>query len=92
MTLKELDELTAIPAERAVPVHGPASVPWPEGAAPERRYLEAVAHDTRVAIKSGIGIANAYREVAKSERGNWLLFDEYHPRNVTASYKELEWE
>jgi hypothetical protein len=59
---------------------------------PERRYLEAVAHDTRAAIKAGIGIANAYQHVANSERGHWLLFDEYHPRNVTASYKELEWE
>ena len=90
--LKQLDELTAIPADRAVPGHGPVSVPWPAAAEPERRYLEAVAHDTRAAIRSGIGIANAYRQVANSERGNWLLFDDYHPRNVTASYKELEWE
>ena len=90
--LKQLDELTTISADRAVPGHGPVSVPWPATAEPERRYLEAVAHDTRAAIKSGIGIANAYRQVANSERGNWLLFDEYHPRNVTASYKELEWE
>jgi len=90
--LDRLDELTGIPADRAVPGHGPVSVPWPAAAEPERRYLAAVAHDTRAAIKAGIGIANAYREVAKSERGHWLLFDEYHPRNVTASYKELEWE
>ncbi|MBV8936694.1 MAG: quinoprotein relay system zinc metallohydrolase 2 [Alphaproteobacteria bacterium] len=90
--LDQLNELTATPAERAIPGHGPVSVPWPAGAAPERRYLEAVVHDTRKAIKSGIGIANAYRQVANSERGNWLLFDEYHPRNVTAAYKELEWE
>jgi quinoprotein relay system zinc metallohydrolase 2 len=90
--LEQLDELTAIPADRAVPGHGPISVPWPAGAEPERRYLAAVAHDTRAAIKAGIGIANAYRQVANSERGHWLLFDEYHPRNVTASYKELEWE
>jgi len=90
--LKQLDELTAIPADRAVPGHGPVSVPWPAAAEPERRYLEAVAHDTRAAIRSGIGIANAHRQVANSERGNWLLFDDYHPRNVTASYKELEWE
>jgi quinoprotein relay system zinc metallohydrolase 2 len=90
--LKQLDELTAIPADRAVPGHGPVSVAWPAAAEPERRYLAAVAHDTRAAIKAGIGIANAYRQVANSERGNWLLFDEYHPRNVTASYKELEWE
>jgi quinoprotein relay system zinc metallohydrolase 2 len=90
--LKQLDELTAIPADRAVPGHGPVSVPWPAAAEPERRYLEAVAHDTRAAIRSGIGLATAYRQVANSERGNWLLFDDYHPRNVTASYKELEWE
>jgi quinoprotein relay system zinc metallohydrolase 2 len=90
--LKQLDELTALSADRAVPGHGPVSVPWPAAAEPERRYLEAVARDTRAAIKAGIGIANAYRQVANSERGRWLLFDEYHPRNVTASYKELEWE
>jgi glyoxylase-like metal-dependent hydrolase (beta-lactamase superfamily II) len=90
--LKQLGELTAVPADRAVPGHGPVSVPWPAAAEPEQRYLEAVARDTRAAIKAGIGIANAYRQVANSERGKWLLFDEYHPRNVTASYKELEWE
>jgi len=90
--LKELDEVSGIPAERAVPGHGPISVPWPRAAEPERRYLEAVARETRAAIKAGIGIADAWRHVANSERGRWLLFDDYHPRNVTAAYKELEWE
>jgi len=90
--LKELDEVSGIPAERAVPGHGPVSVPWPAAAEPERRYLEAVARETRAAIKAGIGIADAWRHVANSERGRWLLFDDYHPRNVTAAYKELEWE
>jgi quinoprotein relay system zinc metallohydrolase 2 len=90
--LKELAEVTAISADRAVPGHGPASVSWPEAATSERRYLEAVARDTRTAIKDGIGIAEAWRLVAQSERGQWLLFDDYHPRNVTAAYKELEWE
>ena len=90
--LKQLDELVAMPADRAVPGHGPVSVPWPAAAEPERRYLAAVIHDTRAAIKAGIGIASAYRQVANSERGQWLLFDDYHARNVTATYKELEWE
>jgi quinoprotein relay system zinc metallohydrolase 2 len=90
--LKELDEVSGIPAERAVPGHGPISVPWPAAAEPERRYLEAVARETRAAIKAGIGIADAWRHVANSERGRWLLFDDYHPRNVTAAYKEIEWE
>src|SRR5262245_28550543 len=90
--LKELDSLTALSADRTVPGHGPPVVECPAAAGPERRYLEAVASDTRTAIKAGISIANAHRQVANSERGHWLLFDEYHPRNVTASYKELEWE
>jgi quinoprotein relay system zinc metallohydrolase 2 len=90
--LEQLDQLAALSADRAVPGHGPVSVAWPAAAEPERRYLAAVARDTRAAIKAGISIANAYRQVANSERGKWLLFDEYHPRNVTASYKELEWE
>ena len=90
--LKELQELVQVPADRAVPGHGPPSVPWPRAAEPERQYLDSVAHDTRAAIKAGIGIADAYRHVAQSERGHWLLFDDYHQRNVTASYKELEWE
>jgi len=90
--LKELDEVSGIPAERAVPGHGSISVPWPAAAEPERRYLEAVARETRAAIKASIGIADAWRHVANSERGRWLLFDDYQPRNVTAAYKELEWE
>ena len=90
--LAELRELTSISADRAVPGHGPTSVAWPAAAEPERDYLEAVVRDTRAAIKDGIGIADAYRHVANSQRGHWLLFDDYHPRNVTASYKELEWE
>jgi quinoprotein relay system zinc metallohydrolase 2 len=90
--LKELQELALVQAGLAVPGHGPPSVPWPRAAEPERQYLDTVARDTRAAIKAGIGIADAYRHVAQSERGRWLLFDDYHPRNVTASYKELEWE
>jgi len=89
--LRELDELTAIAADRAVPGHGPVAVPWP-AAEPERRYLETVARETRAAIRAGTSIAGAASQVGQSERGRWLLFDEFHPRNVTASYKELEWE
>jgi quinoprotein relay system zinc metallohydrolase 2 len=90
--LKELQALMVIVADRAVPGHGRPSVSWPGAAEPEWRYLDKVARDTRAAIRAGIGIADAYRHVANSERPHWLLFDDYHPRNVTASYKELEWE
>lgn len=90
--LRELDALERLPAMRAVPGHGPAVVAWPLAAAPERRYLSAVLFGTRAAIAAGIDIGDAWRSVAKEEKGRWLFFDDYHPRNVTAAYKELEWE
>jgi glyoxylase-like metal-dependent hydrolase (beta-lactamase superfamily II) len=90
--LRELDGLKRIAAARAVPGHGPASVDWPAAAAPEERYLIALRDGTRAALKAGVDIGAAADRVAPEERGHWLLFDEYHPRNVVTTYKELEWE
>ena len=90
--LKELDALEKVGAARAVPGHGPPSVPWPLAATAEKRYLETVLEETRAAVKSGVDIADAWRRVAVGEKARWLLFDDYHPRNVTTAYKELEWE
>jgi quinoprotein relay system zinc metallohydrolase 2 len=90
--LAALDRLTGIAANRAVPGHGPASVPWPAGAADERRYLTVLAHDVRGAIAKGQEIAPTVAEAAASERGKWALFDEYNGRNATEAYRELQWE
>ncbi|HEY0523164.1 MAG TPA: quinoprotein relay system zinc metallohydrolase 2 [Stellaceae bacterium] len=90
--LKELASLREVRAARAIPGHGPVSVPWPAGSDGELRYLTELADETRVAIRSNVGIAEAPNHVCEGERGRWLLFDDYNPRNVTAAYKELEWE
>jgi quinoprotein relay system zinc metallohydrolase 2 len=90
--LRELAALEQIPAARAVPGHGPASVDWPLAAEPQKRYLEAVLVDTRTAIRAGVSIGDAAGRVATAERDRWLLFDDFHARNVTAAFKELEWE
>ena len=90
--LKELQWLKGVPAVRAVPGHGPASVPWPDGAADEERYLATLAREIRALIASGGDIEAALRGVGVGERGRWCLFDDYNGRNVTAAFKELEWE
>ncbi len=90
--LNELRRLKLVPATRAVPGHGPASVPWPEGAADEERYLSTLAREIRALIASGGDIETAVRTVGVGERGRWCLFDDYNGRNVTAAFKELEWE
>jgi quinoprotein relay system zinc metallohydrolase 2 len=90
--LGELKALKAIPARRAVPGHGPASVDWPTSAAGLERYLNTLLTETRAAIARGVTIEEAVNVVGQSERGKWALFDDYHGRNVTQAYKELEWE
>ena len=87
-----LTALSAMPAARAVPGHGPASAPWPEAAAELRRYLERLVAEVRAIQKAGGTIQRAIAEVGAGERTHWHLFDTYHPRNVTAAFAELEWE
>lgn len=90
--LAQLDALQATPAARAVPGHGPVSIAWPEGATDTRRYLEALRDGTRAAIAAGIGLAEAPGRVATEEAARWRLAELHHGRNVTAAYRELEWE
>jgi quinoprotein relay system zinc metallohydrolase 2 len=90
--LRELQGLKSIRAARAVPGHGPASVDWPSSAAALERYLNTLLTETRAAIARGVTIEEAVNVVGQAERGNWALFDDYHGRNVTQAYKELEWE
>jgi quinoprotein relay system zinc metallohydrolase 2 len=90
--LADIDELAKIPAARVVPGHGPAPAPWPAAVEPERRYLSDVAAQVRALIAAGGTIGEAPAKVARAERERWQLFDEFHPRNVTAAFAELEWE
>ena len=87
-----LEVLTALSAVRAVPGHGPASVPWPEASMDLRRYLERIVTGVRAVQKAGGTIQRAVADVGAEERPHWRLFDTYHPRNVTAVFAELEWE
>lgn len=87
-----LDDLMSMPARRAVPGHGPASLPWPSGAEPERRYLAGLREDLRNAVRSGWPIARALGEVQPREAEKWQLTEDFHKRNVSAGYAELEWE
>jgi hypothetical protein len=43
-------------------------------------------------IKDGKPLAEASRSAAAAERDHWQLFDDYHARNVSAAFAELEWE
>jgi quinoprotein relay system zinc metallohydrolase 2 len=90
--LEVMERLRELKAERAIPGHGPKRVPWPGALSAQRRYLNAMSEEIRRVIDRGGTIEEAIDSVGYAAREQWLLFDEYHRRNITAAYAELEWE
>lgn len=90
--LKVLAGIRQLEPARIVAGHGNAGEAWRPALARLEQYLTTVRDETRAAITARRTIQQAVDEVGKSERGRWQLFDDYHRRNVTAAYAELEWE
>ena len=88
--LAALEELKTVQAGLAVPGHGRA-LTWPEALAPEQHYLSRLLADVVAAIKARRTLAETLSSV-QGEGGQWLLFDQFHRRNVTAAYAALEWD
>ena len=90
--LAVLDDLAKLPLTRAVPGHAPASLPWPDGAEPERRYLTELRSGLRQAIGAGWPLARALETVPVPDQDQWQLTDAFHKRNISAAFAEMEWE
>jgi quinoprotein relay system zinc metallohydrolase 2 len=90
--LTVLDALAQRGAERAVPGHGAASLPWPAASEAERRYLSALRDDLRKAVRAGWPLGRAIAEIAPAEAEQWRLIEDFHRRNISAGYAEMEWE
>ncbi|WP_157270290.1 quinoprotein relay system zinc metallohydrolase 2 [Azohydromonas aeria] len=87
--LQVLDELGREPARRAVPGHGRVMEDWPAGLAPTIEYLAGLRRETEAALGQGLSLA----ETVEATRlpGQWQLAEDFHRRNLTAAYAELEW-
>jgi quinoprotein relay system zinc metallohydrolase 2 len=90
--LKGASERMCREVKRIVPGHGSVVTRWQEALADQRHYLELIAAGIRRIIKKGGTITQAVESVGWEEQDNWLLFREFHGRNVTAVFAELEWE
>jgi quinoprotein relay system zinc metallohydrolase 2 len=84
-------ELGTIRAQRAIPGHGHAGA-WPSAIAPEQHYLEQLRKDVRATLAAKVPLATAIESVGCDDADHWLLVDQFHKRNVSAAYAELEWE
>ncbi len=87
-----LDSLNAGDAKHMVPGHGPAQVAFPSGANPTLDYLKGLATAMRASIAKGESLQTALKDKGDDLRKDWKLWDEFHLRNATNAYIELEWE
>lgn len=90
--LDELAKLENKSYKTVIPGHGPLVIDWPESMQPEKEYLSALLLETRSAIKKGIFLEDAVKSIGLQFKGQWKLFEEFHHKNVTKAYAELEWE
>ncbi len=88
-TLKSLQKVSA---NVVIPGHGDIVENWPEGSNKILGYFVDLVNWVRNLIQNGESMASATRLSESAEAGDWLLFDDYHPRNVVKTFAELEWE
>jgi quinoprotein relay system zinc metallohydrolase 2 len=90
--LRLIPQLKALPAQRAIPGHGPVTEKWQEAFDNEQHYFETLLIELRADIKKGVPMEQAMDTAAASEKGNWKLFDSVNRRNINVLYPVLEWE
>jgi len=90
--LSELNRMEKNHYQYVVPGHGPVVTDWPKSLQPEKRYLNTLLIEIREMLAQGRFIEEAIATVGYSEKDKWKLFDQFHKRNVTTAFAELEWE
>lgn len=90
--IKELENMEKRHYKVVIPGHGPLVTDWPKSMLAEKNYLQILLTEIRTMIKQGQFLEQAVDEVGYSEKNKWKLFDQFHKRNVTTAFAELEWE
>lgn len=86
-------KIREIPAKTAIPGHGAWRSPgWPEFLDAQTDYLLSLRKSVRASIADGDSLTQALERIQTGQQDNWQVYDEFHQRNVSAAFAELEWE
>ncbi|MGI9463038.1 MAG: quinoprotein relay system zinc metallohydrolase 2, partial [Aestuariivirgaceae bacterium] len=75
-----------------VPGHGDVSTDWPGVARPQVDYLTGLQRDIRKLIADGHTLGEALKDIPPPGDERWKLSGDFHRRNISAAFAELEWE
>ncbi|WP_415880326.1 quinoprotein relay system zinc metallohydrolase 2 [Methylomonas sp. TEB] len=90
--LSEMARLEKNHYNLVVPGHGHLVKDWPASLQPQKAYLNSLATEVRTMIKQGKTLEQAVNTVGLPAKKNWQLFEQFHRKNVTIAFAELEWE
>jgi len=90
--LAEINALEKRHFDVVIPGHGAIDRNWPEGMQAQKSYLQNLAQEMRVQIKQGIYLEDVLKNIDKKAAKGWLLFNDFHKKNLSSAFAELEWE
>lgn len=90
--LAELDRLENEKHKLVIPGHGPIVENWPQPVKAQKAYLNGLLTEIRSFIKQGKTLEQAVQQIGLSAKNQWQLYEEFHRKNVTIAFAELEWE
>tara|TARA_Y200000002_G_scaffold159388_1_gene131766 strand:- start:107 stop:1030 length:924 start_codon:yes stop_codon:yes gene_type:complete len=88
---KNLEETSKMDVNLIIPGHGPVKKK-DEALEPMLSYFNRLIDNTRKFHKNNISLSKAIENFPSQNMENWLLYNIYHPSNITKVYTELEWE
>ena len=74
-----------------IPGHGPVKKKN-EALKPMLSYFDRLIDNTRKFHKNNLSLSKAIEKFPSENLESWLLYNVYHPSNITKVYTELEWE
>ncbi|MGR8929668.1 MAG: quinoprotein relay system zinc metallohydrolase 2 [Gammaproteobacteria bacterium] len=90
--IKELERLEKSHYRVVIPGHGGLVTDWPQGMQAQKAYLTRLAEELRSMIKQGKTLEYAVENAGLWAKEQWQLFEQFHRKNVTIAFAELEWE
>lgn len=90
--LKELEKLSKNHYKTVIPGHGAVVKDWPLSLKPQKTYLQNLVTDVRSLLKQGKYLEDAVTLLGRSLPSHWALVNEFHKKNITSTFAELEWD
>lgn len=88
---KTLEEILKRDINLVIPGHGDPQNKI-RAVKPMLRYFNRIIEEVREIHNKNLDLEFALNNTSMENSENWLLFNEYHLRNITRAFSELEWE